>query len=132
MVRIVRGMGFGSYAEFRQYPHELTIVLATPLDLMPTGGPNSDFPPRLRVWLDRDLKNLQALGHALDFKRIVQLAQRLYRARRILILGGDMAAALVGFLEWTLTILGLPVSSAVSPGSRAQVPFLRGHTPRAL
>jgi DNA-binding MurR/RpiR family transcriptional regulator len=119
MVRIVRGMGFQSYAEFRQYLHELSIVLATPLDLMETGGPNSDIPTHLRSSLDLDLKNVQILGHTLDFKRIVQLAQRLYQARRILVLGGDMAAALVGFLEWNLAILGLPVSSAVSPGSTA-------------
>jgi DNA-binding MurR/RpiR family transcriptional regulator len=119
MVRIVRGMGFGGYSEFRQYLHELSIVLATPLDLMETGGPNSDIPTHLRSSLDLDLKNLQSLSHTLDFKRIVRLAQRLYQARRILILGGDMAAALVGFLEWNLTILGLPVSSAVSPGSTA-------------
>jgi DNA-binding MurR/RpiR family transcriptional regulator len=119
MVRIVRGMGFGSYAEFRQYLHELSIVLATPLDLMQTGGPNSDIPTHLRSSLDLDLKNLQSLGHTLDFRRIVRLAQRLYQARRILLLGGDMASTLVGFLEWNLTILGLPVSSAISPGSTA-------------
>ncbi|HXJ92517.1 MAG TPA: MurR/RpiR family transcriptional regulator [Terriglobia bacterium] len=119
MVRIVRGMGFGSYSEFRQYLHELSIVLATPLDLMQTGGPNSDIPTHLRSSLDLDLKNLQSLGHSLDFRRIVRLAQRLYQARRILLLGGDMASTLVGFLEWNLTILGLPVSSAISPGSTA-------------
>jgi RpiR family transcriptional regulator, carbohydrate utilization regulator len=117
MVRIVRGMGFRGYAEFRQYLHELSIVLATPLDLMQTGGPNSDIPTHLRASLDLDLKNLQTLSRSLDFKRVVRLAQRLYQARRILILGGDMATALVSFLEWNLTILGLPVASAVSPGS---------------
>lgn len=117
MVRVVRGMGFGGYAEFRQYLHELSIVSATPLDLMQTGGLNSDIPTHLRSSLDLDLKNLQGLSRSLDFKRIVRLAHRLYQARRVLILGGDMACSLVTFLEWNLTILGLPVSSAISPGS---------------
>jgi len=118
MVRIVRRMGFESYAEFRQYLHQLSSVLATPLDLMQTNH-RSDIPAYLRSCLDRDLRSLEGLSRSVDFKRIAALARRLYQARRILILGGDMASALAGFLEWNLTILGLPVSSATTPGSTA-------------
>jgi RpiR family carbohydrate utilization transcriptional regulator len=117
MVRIVRGMGFESYAAFRQYLHELSIVAATPLEVMQADSGDSNLPTHLRASLGQDLKNLQLLRQSTDLPRIVRLAGRLYRARRILILGGDMATSLVHFLEWNLTILGLPVSSAVSPGS---------------
>jgi RpiR family transcriptional regulator, carbohydrate utilization regulator len=119
MLRTVQSMGFGSYAAFRQHLHDLSAVLATPLDLMQTGREDGDMPSRLRSSLDQDIGGLQSLRQNVDFKRIANLATRLYEARRIVLLGGDMAAALVAFLEWNLTILGLPVSSATSPGSTA-------------
>ena len=43
------------------------------------------------------------------------MARRLYTAKRIVLLGGDLAANLVKFLEHHLVILGLPVTSATSP-----------------
>jgi RpiR family carbohydrate utilization transcriptional regulator len=41
---------------------------------------------------------------------------RIHEAKRILLLGGDMAAPLVDYMEYHLTIAGLPVYAATSPG----------------
>src|ERR1700719_1447858 len=37
-VRIVRGLGFGSYREFQRHLHELSLAFATSLDTMQPGG----------------------------------------------------------------------------------------------
>src|SRR6266849_8627933 len=115
-VRIVRGMQFGSYREFQHYLHELSIAHATSLDTMQTGSAGGfTIPTQARASLDQDLKNLDSLVHGLDARRIADLTRRLYSAKRIVLLGGDLAANLVTFLEHHLIILGLPVSSATSP-----------------
>ena len=90
-----------------------------------TTAPSSNIPGLTQESLDRDLKNLQGLHHSLNFKRVAVLGKRLHSARRILILGGDLATSLVAFLEYNLTILGLTVLSAVSPGRAA-------HTVRSI
>jgi DNA-binding MurR/RpiR family transcriptional regulator len=44
------------------------------------------------------------------------LAERLYEARRIILLGNDLAVTLVYYLEYQLSALGLPVFSGTSAG----------------
>lgn len=116
-LRIIQDMGFSAYRRFQHYLHELSITQATPLDLMKmTSTDDSDIPAHLREALDRDSKNLQILRQGLDFNKIVELAKKLYDARRILVMGGDLARNLAGFLHYNLMILGLPVFTALSPG----------------
>jgi DNA-binding MurR/RpiR family transcriptional regulator len=116
MVRIVRGMQFRSYREFQHYLHELSIAHATSLDTMQTSpGGRSATSRQLRASLDQDVKNLESLIQSLDQQRIAALVRRFYAARKIVLLGGDLASNLVKFLEHLLIILGLPVTSATSP-----------------
>lgn len=116
MVRIVRGMQFGSYRQFQHYLHELSLAHATSLESMQTGNHRRlTIPAQARRSLDQDLKNLHQLIRSLDAKRVAMLAQRIYRAQHIVLLGGDLATNLVRFLEHHLIMLGLPVTSAVSP-----------------
>ena len=116
MVRIVRGMKFDSYREFQHYVHELSIAHATSLDAMQTGpAGKSAISTQVRASLDQDVKNLNRLVQTLEPRRIAALVRRLYAARQVVLLGGDLAANLVNFLEHLLIILGLPVTSATSP-----------------
>jgi len=115
-VRIARAMKFKSYKEFQLYLHELSIARATSLETMrsaPAEGSTTSF---LRASLDQELKNLSALYNVVDLKRVAAVAKRVWKARRILLLGGDVAASLVTYLEYHFRILGLPVSSATMPG----------------
>jgi len=115
-IRIVRGMRFRSYREFQHYLHELSIAHATSLDTMQTGGTGKHtIPAQARASLDQDVRNLEALVQNLDARRVTALARRIYSAKKIILLGGDLAANLVKFLEHHLIMLGLPVSSATSP-----------------
>ena len=116
IVRIVRGLGFGSYREFQRHLHELSLAYATSLDTMQSGGRDGSMPSHVRDSLEQDLKNLQGLKNSLDAQRLVVLAKRFYEARRIVLLAGDLAVDLAHYLEYQISLLGLPIFAATSAG----------------
>jgi RpiR family carbohydrate utilization transcriptional regulator len=119
-VRIVRAMGFPGYRQFQKFLHELSIAHATSLDTM-RASPVRDapIPAHVRESLEQESRNLQALRNSLEYKRIETLARRVYRAKRILIIAGDMAATLATYFEYHLTILGLTALTATTAGRTA-------------
>jgi DNA-binding MurR/RpiR family transcriptional regulator len=116
VVRIVRGLGFASYREFQHHLHELSLAFATSLDTMQAVTRDSDMPAYVRDSLGQDLKNLQGLKNSLDAQRLAAVAKRFYEARRIVILASDLAAMLAEYLEYQISLLGLPIFSATSAG----------------
>ncbi|MGD0790888.1 MAG: MurR/RpiR family transcriptional regulator [Terriglobales bacterium] len=117
MLRAIRGMGFSGYPDFRKYLHELAIAHATSLDSMLAGSArDSNIPAHVRDSLDQDQKNFASVRNTLNTRQLAQFAKRVWSARRVTLLGGDLAAALVFYLEHHLVMLGLPVFSATSPG----------------
>ena len=116
VVRIVRGLGFASYRAFQHHLHELSLAFATSLDTMQAPSRDSDMPAYVRDSLAQDIKNLQGLKNSLDAQRLISLAKRLYDARRIVLIGSDLAATLAAYLEYQLSLLGLPIFSTTSAG----------------
>ena len=116
IVRIVRGLGFGSYREFQRHLHELSLAFATSLDTMQSGSRDGSMPSHVRDSLEQDLKNLQGLKNSLDAPRLVALAKRFYSARRIVLLAGDLAIQLAHYLEYQISLVGLPIFVANSAG----------------
>jgi DNA-binding MurR/RpiR family transcriptional regulator len=114
---MVRDCGFASYREFQEYLHELSMVQATPFDLITrftsadAGG--ADF---VSESIKQDVANLHALLQLTDINRVAAIGRRFWKARRILIMGGDQAAVLVKYLGYQLSVLGLPTISAITPG----------------
>src|SRR5262245_20024800 len=131
VLRAIRSMGFTGYAGFRQYLHELALVQATQLDAMQNGLPkDSNVAAYLDESLARDAANIASLRRGFDAARIEALAGRLYKARRIVILGGDLAAVLVDFLHYNLAVIDLPAAACTRPGE--VVHAVRGLTRRDL
>jgi DNA-binding MurR/RpiR family transcriptional regulator len=121
-LRVALKMGFGRYREFQHYLHELSVSRATSLDTMETSKTKgSDLSAHVREAVDVDVRNLQKFRNALDTERIAAVAKRIHRARRIIILGGDLATNLVGFLHYHLILLGLPAVTATSSGDAAHL-----------
>lgn len=119
-VRIARGLGFESYKEFQYYLHELSVVDATSLDAMQAASAqDTSVNSLMRSCLNQELKNFRTLCNSVDLNRLEKVARRLWKARRILLLGGDFAASLVSYLQYQLNILGLPVFTAIAPGEAA-------------
>ncbi len=121
-LRVAMKMGFASYREFQHYLHELSVSQATSLDTMGTSKTKgSDLSAHVREAVDVDVRNLQKFRNALNTGRIAAVAKKIHRARRIIILGGDLATNLVGFLHYHLILLGLPVVTATSSGEAAHL-----------
>jgi RpiR family transcriptional regulator, carbohydrate utilization regulator len=116
IVRIVRGLGFASYREFQRHLHELSLAFATSLDTMQSGDRDVSMPSHVRDSLQQDLKNVQGLKNSLDARRLVALAKRFYDSRRIVLLAGDLAVYLAQYLEYQISLLGLPIFAATSAG----------------
>lgn len=121
VVRIVRSLGFASYRDFQKHLHDLSIAFATSLDTMQSTGAATSMPVHVREALEQDLKNLHGLKNSLDAARLVALAKRFYEARRIVVLAGDLAAVVAGYLEYQITLLGLPVFTGTSAGRIAHL-----------
>ncbi len=116
IVRIVRGLGFDGYREFQHHLHELSLAFATSLDTMQAAPSDNGTSGHVRMSLEQDIKNLQGLKNSLDAKRVVDLVKRIYKARKILVLAGDLAESIASYFEYQLSVLGLPVATAVSAG----------------
>jgi DNA-binding MurR/RpiR family transcriptional regulator len=117
VLRAIRGMGFKGYADFRSYLHELALAQSTQLDtLQPDLTRDSDVGAALRHSLSRDGNNLMVLQRTVDAARVESLANRIYKARRIVLLGGDLAAVLVKFLHYNLSVIDLPAALGTTPG----------------
>ena len=119
IVRIARKMHFASYKAFQQYLHELSIANATSLDNMRAAPEEATIPGTIRDSLENDLRNLTALRNSLDLSRVARLAPRVYGAKRILLIGGDLAESLVQFFHYHLLMLGLQVQVASTAGHAA-------------
>jgi len=130
IIRIVRGLGFETYRDFQRHLHEMSLAFATSLDTLQMPGPDDSMPGYVRDSLNLDLKNLQGLLNSIDTARLASLAKRIYDARRIVVLGGDLAAYLAHYLEYQLLFLGLPVFAGTSPGRN--IHLVRALTKRDL
>lgn len=117
LVRMVQRLGFNGYRGFQNYLHDLSIANATSLDGMQSNERNSSGAvDPLRMMLEQDVKNLNELYNGVDMKRLHALARKIHSARRVLILGGDLAENLVHYVEHHLTLIGLPVFAATTVG----------------
>jgi DNA-binding MurR/RpiR family transcriptional regulator len=122
IIRIVQGMGFENYRAFQHHLHEASIAYSTSLDTMRASATGRNGAAKgARESIDQDLKNLSAIRSSVDPQQIAAIASLVHSSRRILILGGDAATALVLFLEYSLTLLGLPVFAGTAHGRIAHL-----------
>ncbi len=120
MLRVVQRMGFAGYRAFQSYLHDLSIANATSLEGMEQ-HPRSSIPDYLDAMMQQDIRNLNAVRATLDAGRLAALARRIHTARRILLIGGDVARNLVHYFEDHLAIVGIPVLVATTAGRTLHV-----------
>src|SRR5262249_94618 len=90
---------------------------ATSLDTMQTSRTRgSSVAEHIREAIDMDIDNLQRFRNTLDPERIAVLARRIHKAKRVIVLGGDLAPNLVSYLHYHLILLVLPSITAVGSG----------------
>jgi DNA-binding MurR/RpiR family transcriptional regulator len=122
VVRIVRGLGFPTYRDFQHHLHALSIAFASPLDSMMSTPGDSSIPTVIHESLTRSAKNLQALKNSLDANRLARVIKRLHEARRVIAFAADSAAILAEYLEYHLSIVGVPIVAVTTAGGMTHLP----------
>ena len=126
IIRIVRGLGFESHREFQKYLQDLSVAHATSLDSMRSASDRHSLTSQMQAAVDQDGENLQALRTGTDFSRLASVATRLWKARRVYVLGGDLAASIVDYATYHLTLLGIATFAGATTGR--MVHLMRGVT----
>ena len=125
IVRSIQALGYKRYAEFATDLRAHFISRITPYTLMKSAAREKrTVAGHVEHSLEMDLHNLQALRSTLDANDVIQMAKRLGRARRILVVGVDFAAGLSYLMAYALVSLGYnaeaPVGSSRQPAPEDQ------------
>ena len=121
IVRTIQALGYGKFAEFAADLRSHFIMRITPYTALKAASQERRSPAdRIRHGVEMDLRNLQALRTALDPERIIVLSKMVKRARRIMVVGIDLAAALSWHLAYGLVHLGFPAEAPVGGTGNVQ------------
>jgi DNA-binding MurR/RpiR family transcriptional regulator len=121
IVRAVQALGYAHYTDFATDLREHFVSRLTPYRILKaTTDEKRSLGDHVRHSLERDLGNLNRLQSGLDPERVVSFARRIHQARRILVVGSDLAASLAWFFAYALLPLGFDAESPVGTGGNLQ------------
>jgi DNA-binding MurR/RpiR family transcriptional regulator len=107
IVRSIQALGYERYADFAADLRAHFVNRITPYTLMKSAAREKrSVADHVAHSLEMDVHNLQALRSSLDAHKVIQMAKRLSRARRIRVVGVDFAAGLSYLLAYGLSSLG--------------------------
>src|SRR5262245_53969493 len=117
IVRTIQVLGYDRYAEFAADLRRHFVARITPYTTMQAATrEKQSVADRLRQNVDKDIANLHLLKTGLDTTQVIAVAKRIHRARRVVVVGIDLAASLAHFLAYGLAVQGFdaeaPVGSA--------------------
>jgi DNA-binding MurR/RpiR family transcriptional regulator len=121
VVRTIQALGYGKFAEFAADLRSHFIMRITPYTALKAASQERrSLAERITHGVEMDLRNMQALRTALDPERVIALSKLVKRARRILIVGIDLAASLSWHLAYGLVHLGFPADAPVGGTGNVQ------------
>ena len=121
IVRTIQALGYRKFADFLSDLRAHFVTRITPYAVLKAASrEKKTLGDRIRQSLDLDMRNLQALHSRIDPEQIRRLAQRVKNARRILIVGIDLAAALGWYLSYGLMTLGFNAEAPVGSTGNVQ------------
>jgi DNA-binding MurR/RpiR family transcriptional regulator len=114
VVRTVQALGYKGFADFSVDLRQHFMTRITPYTALKAATrEKGSVADHINHSLDKALDNLNALRADLDRSRVIELAKRIQRSRRVLIVGMDFAASLAYYFAYGLMGLGL---DAEAPG----------------
>lgn len=128
IVRTVQALGYGRFADFAADLRSHFISRITPYTVMKSlTREKRSISDRIHHSLEMDERNLDALRSNMDVSRVAELARRLHRARRVMVVGIDFAAFLSNILAYALVSIGLDAEAPIgSSGNLHQKVLLLG------
>lgn len=122
VLRAIQAMGYKSYAEFAADLRQHFVARITPYTVLKAATREKrSVVDHIDHALSKALDNLSALTSDLDRQRVVELAKRIKRARRVLVVGIDFAASLANCLAYGLTTLGFDAEAPI--GSKGNLQY---------
>ena len=114
IVRTIQALGYGKFGEFAADLRAHFITRITPYALLKAASRQKrSLNDRIQNSLEVDLRNLQSLRSTLNAERIIALSRLVKRARRIVVVGIDLAASLSWHLSYGLMSLGFAAEGPV-------------------
>jgi DNA-binding MurR/RpiR family transcriptional regulator len=121
IVRTLQAIGYRRYADFAADLRRYFLAKITPSAVLEAETREGrTLADHVRRSLERDLDNVGALKARLDLDGVTDLAQRIHRARHILVVGVDLAAALSWLLAYGLVPLGFNAEAPVGSSGNVQ------------
>src|SRR5690348_3100725 len=107
VVRAVQALGYDGFADFSVDLRQHLMSRITPYTVLEVATrAKRSVADHIDHSLDKAAENLNLLRTRLDRGKVVELAQRIHRSRRILVVGLDFAASLAHHLAYGLAFLG--------------------------
>ena len=128
IVRTIQALGYRRYREFAADLRSHFVSRITPYALMKSAvREKRSVANHIEQTLEMDMQNLNALRSQLDVKRVLEIAKRIDRARRVLVVGVDFAAPLSNLLAYGLVSIGYDAEAPIgSAGNLRQKVLLLG------
>ena len=121
VVRTVQALGYERFADFAADLREHFVRQITPYTVLKAASEEKrSVAGHVVNGFDRDSENLSVLKATLDPDRVVALAEQIHRARRIVVVGVDLAASLSWFLAYGLVTLGFEAEAPVGSAGNLQ------------
>src|SRR4029078_1935652 len=104
IVRTVQALGYERFADFAADLRQHFVKHITPYTVLKAATQEKRrVTDQVTHWFGRDVESLSVLRSSLAADRAIELARRIHSARRILVVGVDLAASRPGFLPDGLT-----------------------------
>jgi DNA-binding MurR/RpiR family transcriptional regulator len=114
IVRTVQAMGYKKFADFAHDLREHFVTQVTPYTAMKVATQTSrSIVSRVNQSLEQDFENLSSLRATLNPDKVVELAKKIHRSNRIIVLGVDFAAGLASCLTYGLVRLGCDAEAPI-------------------
>jgi DNA-binding MurR/RpiR family transcriptional regulator len=121
IVRTIQVLGYRKFSEFLADLRSHFVTRITPYSVLKAASQEKrTVADRLRHNIELDLRNLQSLQSTVDSERIIVLSRRVKKARRILVVGIDLAASLSWYLAYGLMTLGFAAEAPVGSTGNLQ------------
>ena len=121
IVRTVQALGYERFEDFAADLRQHFVKHITPYTVLKAATQeNRSVTDQVQHCVERDVESLSVLRSSMAAERAVTLAKRIHSARRILVVGVDLAASLAWFLAYGLTPLGFDAEAPVGSTGNLQ------------
>jgi len=121
IVRTAQALGYKGFPDFANDLRKHFVTRITPYTVLKAATQeNRSVTDHINHCLDKSLENLNTLNVEMDRNKVIELAKHIHKARRILVVGVDMAATLAYHFAYGLATLGFDAEAPIGSEGNLQ------------